>query len=49
VVAALLVVVAWPYRALFAPLFVAQPLPTGQAYREESAHRSHPSSVGSQP
>ena len=31
VVAALLVVVAWPYRALFAPLFVAQPLPTGQA------------------
>jgi putative oxidoreductase len=39
VVAALLVVVAWPYRALFAPLFVARPLPIGQAHGEESAHR----------
>jgi hypothetical protein len=49
VVAALLVVVGWPYRALFAPLFVAQPLPTGQARSEESAHRPNPSSVGPLP
>jgi putative oxidoreductase len=46
VVAALLVVVAWPYRALFAPLFVARPLRTGQARCEESGHRPRPSVVG---
>jgi putative oxidoreductase len=49
VVAALLVMVGWPYRALFAPLFVAQPLLTGQARSEESAHRPNPSSVGPSP
>jgi putative oxidoreductase len=49
VVAALLVVVAWPYRALFAPLFVARPLPSGQARSEASAHWPNPKSVGPSP
>lgn len=48
-VAALLVVVAWPYRALFAPLFIAQPQSTGRAHSDESAHRPNLSSVGPVP
>jgi putative oxidoreductase len=42
VVAALLVVVAWPYRAFFAPLFVARPLPNGQTLREDAGHQLRP-------
>jgi hypothetical protein len=49
VVAGLLVVVAWPYRALFAPLFAARPLPTDQARPEGSARRLTLSSVDSPP
>jgi uncharacterized membrane protein YphA (DoxX/SURF4 family) len=46
VIAVLLVVVAWPYRALFAPLFVARPLPADRAHCEETAYRPNPSSLG---
>jgi putative oxidoreductase len=46
VIAVLLVVVAWPYRALFTPLFVARPLRTDRARPEETAHWPNPSSIG---
>jgi uncharacterized membrane protein YphA (DoxX/SURF4 family) len=49
VLAALLVLVAWPYRALFAALLRAKPLATSPARSEESALPKNPSSVGPLP
>ena len=45
----LFVLIALPYRALFAPLFVAKPLPTDRARSEESAPQPNPSSVAPSP